>query len=244
MKKTVSVILAILMLMSTFSVASFAAIIGENPDGATIDLVESGDGVEYNRGRITENRGSVGTNFGTVEKNFGVVAFQRANNVIENHGGTIKNVFSGTIKNFGGTVETLLSGTVLLFGGSVGDNYGGTIIEYKKVTVNITGASISGLTEENGETWIEKGGKIVITPNEGFVFETAPTVSGGAQVKDNGNKSYTVSGITDEITVTASAVADNPKPNDEPKKEPTATERLLELMFMILTLVAHFLMML
>ena len=53
----------ILMLMGAFSVASFAVIIGENPDGTTIDLVEAGDGVEFNRGRILENRGSIGTNY-------------------------------------------------------------------------------------------------------------------------------------------------------------------------------------
>ncbi len=243
MKKAVSVILAILMLMSAFSVVSFATIIGENPDGATIDLVEAGDGVEFNRGRIIKNKGSVGTNYGIIEKNYGVVAFQRANTVIENHGGTIRNVFGGTIKNFGGTVDTLFSGTVLLFGGNVGDNYGGTVIEYEKVSIDITGASVSGLTEENGETWIEKDGEIVITPDEGFVFETAPVVSGDAQVKDNGDGSYIVSGITSEITVTASAVVESSQPS-EPTEEPTNVLSFFDLLIMLLTLVFYFIQML
>ncbi len=240
MKKTISVILAVFMLFGTLSLSSFAAIIGENPDGTTIDIVESGNGVEFNRGRIIENKGSVGTNYGVIEKNFGTVAFQRSDTVIENHGGTIRNVFGGTVKNFGGTVETLFSGKVLLFGGSVGDNYGGTVIEYKKVSVSITGATVSGLTEENGETWVEKGGEIIITPDDGLVFETAPVVSGGAQIKDNGDGSYTVSGVTGEISVSASAVKAD-EPTDD-AKEPTSLELFLKLLVMLLSLVVKFLM--
>lgn len=239
MKKAVSVFLVLLMLAGVFSFTSSAAIIGENPDGTTIDLVEQGDGVEFNRGTIIENRGSVGTNYGVIKKNYGIVAFQRADSVIENHGGTIRNLFNGTVKNFDGKVETVFGGKVLLFGGSVDDNYGGTVIEYKKVTLDLTGASTEGLTEENGEQWIEKGGEFVIIPDEGLVFENAPVISGG-DIVDNGDGTYTVKNITGDITLEAKGKEPAAEPQPEAKK--TQFELFAEMLYLLFTLLAHLLM--
>lgn len=238
MKKAISVFLVLLMLAGVFSFASSAAIIGENPDGTTIDLVKEGDGVEFNRGTIIENRGSVGTNYGVIEKNYGTVAFHRADSVIENHGGTIRNLFNGTVKNFGGSVNTVFGGKVLLFGGSVDDNYGGTVIEYKKVTLDIIGAAATGLTEENGGLWIEKNGEFVIAADEDFIFEVAPTVSGG-DIIDNGDGTYTVKNITGDITLEARAAA---KPTTEPTAEKTQSELFMEMLFLLVKLLAHLLM--
>lgn len=199
MKKTISIILAALMLMGAFSLSSLAAEY-DVAAGVTKDLVEAGDEVNFNYGTVLENRGTITINQGSVEKNYGSGDDHYSNTVIRNYStGSVYIIHNGsTVRNFGGYVGVIL---------------GGTVINYKKVTATLAGVTVSGLTEENGETWVEQGGEFVITPNEGFAFEAAPTVSGEAQLKQNDDGSYTVYEIMSDITVEASAVEEKEKTN-------------------------------
>lgn len=123
---------------------------------------------------------------------------------------------------------------------SVIENHGGTVIEYKKVTLDfIGGASAEGLTEENGEQWIEKGGEFIIIPGEGLVFENVPLISGG-DIVDNGDGTYTVKNITGDITLEAKAEEPAVEPQPEAKK--TQFELFAEVLYLLFTLLAHLLM--
>lgn len=234
MKKTVSVVLTLLLLMSSLSVMAFAA--GVNNAGSTIDLVEENERVDANFGTIVENKGVVGANYATVEKNTGAIDYQYVGTVGNYAGGTITNCYDGsTVYNYGGTIEYLMGGTIYNYGGTIKKNYGGVVTEYKKVTLDLSNAEVTGLTEENGEFWIaQNDGEAVIKPLDGYRFETAPSVSGSSStLSENADGSYTLSGVTDDITVTATAVGE---------KETSSLAAFMEVLFMLLTLLVHFLM--
>ena len=253
MKKTISVILSLLILPGLLSVTSFAA--GINNAGSTIDVIEENERLDANFGTVKENKGIIGANYNAVEKNEGTIDYQYSGTV-KNYGGTVKNFYKDTVYNYGGIIEYVLSsdGTVFNYGGTVKNayngkvyNYGGTIenfdsnaaiIEFKKVTLNLSNANATGLTENNGEFWIaESNGKVVIEPIEGFRFESAPTVSSSsAVIFENEDGSYTISGITEDVTVTASAVSTQ---EDEKEKSPLLV--FIEVLFMLFTLLARFL---
>ncbi len=243
MKKVITITLALVMMFCLCLPAS-AAIIGENPDGATIELVAAGDGVEFNRGTIIRNDGSVGTNYGVVKENYGVIAFQRSNTTVINKG-TVRNLFSGTVDNVGGHVETLFMGTVNNYGGSIGDNYGGTVNEFRKVSVTISNAEVIGLTEAYGDNWIPAGGSFIIKPEDGFKFENGlDLASGNADITDNGDGTYTVSGVDGDITITAEAVEIPAPPvtptepdNSDNNDEPTLASLIADLVFSSIRLV-------
>ena len=243
MKKVITITLALVMMFCLCLPAS-AAFIGENPGGATIELVAAGDGVEFNRGTIIRNDGSVGTNYGVVKENCGVIAFQRSNTTVINKG-TVRNLFSGTVDNVGGHVETLFMGTVNNYGGTIGDNYGGTVNEFKKVSVTISNAEVIGLTEAYGDLWIPAGGSFTIKPDEGYNFGNGLDLSSGnADITDNGDGTYTVSGVDGDITITAEAVEIPAPPvtptepdNSDNNDEPTLASLIADLVFSSIRLV-------
>lgn len=241
MKKVITITLALVMMFCLCLPAS-AAIIGENPDGATIELVAAGDGVEFNRGTIIRNDGSVGTNYGVVKENCGVIAFQRSSTAVINKG-TIRNLFVGTVDNVGGHIGIVFAGTVNNYGGSIGDNYGGTVNEFKKVSVTISNAEIIGLTEAYGDNWIPAGGSFVIKPDDGFKFENGlDLASGNADITDNGDGTYTVSGVDGDITLTAEAVEIpappvTPTEPDDDNNEPTLASLIVAIVFSSIRLV-------
>ena len=218
------------------------ACIGENPDGATIELVAAGDGVEFNRGTIIRNEGSIGTNYGVVKENYGVIAFQRGNTTVVNKG-KIRNLFNGTVDNVGGHVEFVFMGTVNNYGGSVGDNYGGTVNEFKKVSVTISNAEVIGLTEAYGDLWIPAGGSFIVKPDEGYNFGNGLDLSSGnADITDNGDGTYTISGISGDITLTAEAVEIpappvTPTEPDDDNDEPTLASLIAAIVFSSIRLV-------
>lgn len=233
MKKTVSIVLTLLLLMCSLSVAAFAA--GINNNGSTIDIVEENERIDGNFGTIIENKGVVGANYATVEKNMGTIDYQYSGSVGNYAGGTIINCYNDTIHNYGGTIEYLMGGTVYNYGGTIKNNYGGTVAEYKKVTLDLSNAEATGLTEENGEFWIaQNSGEAVIKPLDGYRFKDAPTVSdASATLTENANGSYTLSGVTKDVTVTAAAASE---------EEKSSLSVFMELLFMLLTLLVHFLM--
>ena len=235
MKRTISVILTLLLLMSSLSVMGFAA--GNNKHGSTIDIVEENERIDTNFGTIIENKGVVGANYATVEKNTGTVDYQYSGTVGNYAGGTIINCYNSSIVyNYGGTIEYLMGGTVYNFGGTVKNNYSeASVTEYKKVTLDLSNAEVTGLEEENGELWIVKNnGEAVIKPLDGYRFETAPSVSdSSATLTENADGSYILSGVTEDITVTAVAV--NEKKN-------SSFDDFLDLLFMFLSLLMSFLM--
>ena len=236
MKKTVSVVLTLLLLMCSLSVVAFAA--GINESSSTINIVEENERIDGNFGTIIENKGVVGANYATVEKNTGTINYQYSGTVGNYAGGTITNCYDGsTVCNYGGTVEYLMGGTVYNYGGTIKNNYGGAVTENKKVTLDLSNAEITGLTELNGEFWIaQNDGEAVIKPLDGYRFETAPSVSdSSATLTENADGSYTLSGVTDDITVTAVAV-------DEKENETSSLAAFMEVLFMLLTLLVHFLM--
>ena len=242
MKKVITITLALVMMFCLCLPAS-AKIIGENPDGATIELVAAGDGVEFNRGTIIRNEGSVGTNYGVVKENCGVIAFQRGNTTVVNKG-TIRNLFNGTVDNVGGHVETVFMGTVNNYGGTIGDNYGGTVNEFKKVSVTISNAEVIGLTEAYGDLWIPEGGSFTVRPDEGYNFGNGLDLSSGnADITDNGDGTYTISGISGDITLTAEAVeipappVTPTEPDDDNNDEPTLASLIVAIVFSSIRLV-------
>lgn len=235
MKKTVSVVLALLLLVCSLSVTAFAT--GDNNHGSTIDIVEENERVDANFGTIIENKGVVGANYATVENNTGTVDYQYHGSIGNYAGGTIVNCYDGsTVYNYGGTIEYLMGGTVYNYGGTIKNNYAEmSVTEYKKVTLALTNAEVTGLEEENGELWIAQGsGEAVIKPLDGYRFETAPSISdSSATLTENADGSYTVSGVTENITVTAAAASE---------KKSSSFDNFLELLFMFLSLLMDFLM--
>ena len=235
MKKTISVVLSLLFIMCSLSVAAFAA--GVNDSGSTIDIVEKGERIDANFGTIVENKGVVGANYATVEKNTGTIDYQYAGTVGNCAGGTIINCYNESIiYNYGGTIEYLMGGTVYNYGGTIKNNYSGTVAEYKNVSLDLSNAEATGLEEKNGDFWVaQNGGTAVIKPSDGYYFEVAPTVDPlSATLVKNADGSYTVSNVTEDITITAKAVG-SAENND-------SLAAFIEVLFMFLTLLAHFLM--
>lgn len=254
MKKIISLVLSLLMISGLLSVSAFAS--GINNAGSTIDIIEEADRLDANFGTVKENKGTIGSNYATVEKNEGLIEYQY-DGTVYNYGGTIRNCYKNTVYNYGGIIEYFMGsdGTIYNYGGTVKNAYGGTIhnlggtiensdsntsvTEYKKVTLNLSNAEATGLTEVDGAFWIaETDGKAVIKPLEGFHFEAEPEVSPAAAVlAENEDGSYSLSGVTENITVTAVAVSAK-----EAEKAKSPFLVFIELLFMLLTLLVHFLM--
>lgn len=254
MKKVISVILSLIILTCSLSVAASAAGVNNN-NGSTLDLIKEGERLDANFGTVVENKGVIGANYATVEKNTGTIEYQYAGLVNNYAGGTITNSYSAsTVYNYGGTVEYFMDGTIYNYGGTINNcyagtvhNFGGTILknyvedvtEYKKVTLDLSNAEADGLTENDGEFWlVQNDGTAVIKPLDGYRFEDAPTVSpDSATLLENEDGSFTVSNVTEDITITAKAVS-----SAEGNEGQSHLAAFIEILIMFLTLLSYFLM--
>lgn len=256
MKKVISVILSLIILTCSLSVAASAAsVLGINSYGSTLDLIKEDERLDSNFGTVVENKGIIGSNYATVEKNTGTIEYQYSGLVnnyaggtitnsysastVYNYGGTVEHFIDGTIYNYGGTINNCYAGTVYNFGGTILKNYVENVTEYKKVTLDLSNAEADGFTENDGELWlVQNDGTAVIKPLEGYRFEDAPTVSpDSATLLENEDGSFTVSNVTEDITITAKAVSS--AEGDEGQSHLVA---FTEILIMFLTLLSYFLM--
>ena len=165
----------------------------------------------YAEGTVTTNNGSLSNNYGmlttnestgSLDTNIGTVA-ENKGTIYSNNGTVTKN--SGTIEcNYGtiaentGTVEYNIGGTVT----------GGTVNNELSYFIDISGASLIDIScqsscyyDMNG-VWVAKNAAVTLAPMKGNEFDGVPTVSGGT-LTDNGDGTYTLSNITEDLSVTA-----------------------------------------
>ena len=191
----------------TMGMTVSAAEIDRNEEGQTID-VPFGDTLIWNWGTVKNNYGTVKNNCGTVKNNYGIV--ENNCNIVENNYGTVKNPTGGSLvlNNFGGDVE-----------GGVNDQY------YElPVPQNF---SYEGAKKSDDRWWINFLATVTIKADEGYHFASAPTTTSGTVTEVEAGKTYTLSGVTENLAdggLTLDVQEGEYTPEQpEPEPEPTPT---------------------
>lgn len=185
LKKALTSLLILAMLVSLFASAVFADTVPDNPEGTTVDIVPAGDTMEVNNGTVRENEGTIAdnartengpavvitnTDTGTVERNDGVIVTNDGTVGIakENLPDAGDNAGPPSVGNFG-TIETN-NGTVEFNQGNIGtrDESGNPIDlqgNFGEVEVNAAPATVTINHEDatinnNRGTVIENDGEV------------------------------------------------------------------------------------
>lgn len=161
---------------------------------ATIENNQSTGIIESTSSTITNNYGTVVAQHsdGSIENNFGTVT---------TNGGTIKNNF-GTITNNTGTVVNHFGSTTV--SGTVTNHYPFQIASSAASNLSFSSAGSDPAAVRNiGENiWIKAGADVRIAAKDGYKLTSPPAVTGGTLTLNAGG-SYTLSGVTGNITLTA-----------------------------------------
>lgn len=180
-----------------------AAEIDRNEEGQTID-VPFGDTLIWNWGTVRTNDGTVKNNYGIVENNC---------NIVENNYGTVKNIGDGyVVNNFGGDVE-----------GERGVND-----QYYELPVP-QNFSYEGAKKSDDRWWINFLATVTIKADEGYHFASTPTTTSGTVTEVEAGKTYTLSGVTKNLTnggltldvQEGEYTPEQPEPEPEPEPTPT-----------------------
>ena len=165
--------------------------------------------VMYNYGEVINNNNAVQNNHGTVQNNNRIV--QNNNMIVQNNYGTVKNVGAGyVVNNFGGDVE------------------GGAINQYCELPVP-QNFSYEGAKKSDDRWWINFPETVAIKADEGYHFASTPTTTSGTVTEVEAGKTYTLSGVTKNLTnggltldvQEGEYTPEQPEPEPEPEPTPT-----------------------
>ena len=186
----------------TMGMTVSAAEIDRNEEGQTID-VPFGDTLIWNWGTVRTNDGTVKNNYGIVENNC---------NIVENNYGTVKNPTGDgrVVNNFGGDVE------------------GGAIKQYCELPIP-QNFSYEGAKKSDDRWWINFLETVTIKADEGYHFASTPTTTSGTVTEVEAGKTYTLSGVTKNLTnggltldvQEGEYTPEQPEPEPEPEPTPT-----------------------
>ena len=219
----------------TMGMTVSAATVPDNPAGQTTN-VNSGDTMQnnngivmYNYGEVINNNSVVRNNHGTVQNNNnGIVMYNYGevinnNNAVQNNHGIVQNN-NGIVQNNYGTVKNVGDGYVVNnFGGDV---EGGTINQYCELPVP-QNFSYEGAKKSDDRWWINFPETVTIKADEGYHFASTPTTTSGTVTEVEAGKTYTLSGVTKNLTnggLTLDVQEGEYTPEQpEPEPEPTPT---------------------
>ena len=188
----------------TMGMTVSAAEIDRNEEGQTID-VPFGDTLIWNWGTVRTNDGTVKNNYGIVENNC---------NIVENNYGTVKNPTGDgrVVNNFGGDVEE------------------GAINQYCELPIP-QNFSYEGAKKSDDRWWINFLETVAIKADEGYHFASTPTTTSGTVTEVEAGKTYTLSGVTKNLTnggltldvQEGEYTPEQPEPEPEPTPAPDPT---------------------
>ena len=178
------------------------------------EVINNNSAVQNNHGTVQNNYGIVQNNYGIVQNNYEIVQnnygiVQNNNGIVQNNYGTVKNIGDGyVVNNFGGDVE-----------GGVNDQY------YElPVPQNF---SYEGAKKSDDRWWINFLATVTIKADEGYHFASAPTTTSGTVTEVEAGKTYTLSGVTENLAdggLTLDVQEGEYTPEQpEPEPEPTPT---------------------
>ena len=170
--------------------------------------ITTNDGyVDLNQGVLNANNNSVFENKGTITTNNAEIITNRG--AVTTNEGTIRDSF-GTISVNNGTIENNLCGVITTNNGKVINDYKYRIDTSETVNVDF----YSGDEEDSSlvcnlgsEVYIKAGAAVIIKTNQGYKFTKngAPKIIGSSgELTDNGDGTYTLTGVTNDIKITAS----------------------------------------
>lgn len=208
LKKILSLFTATCLIIAMTPSVAFAAEQPDNMTGETVALLEAGDTMSNNHGTITDNQGNIINNYGTVTTNTstGTITTNRGA-VITNHG-TVQDHFGEITTNYGTIVNNLC--------GTVNDNQGTIVNDYKYVidtsscsNMDLTSDTPNDVLNLGNSVYVKAGASVILVPNSGYQFDedNAPAIIGSSgTVTNNNDGTYTISGITSNITLSATTV--------------------------------------
>ncbi len=186
----------------TMGMTVSAAETDRNEEGQTID-VPFGDTLIWNWGTVRTNNGTVKNNYGIVENNC---------NIVKNNYGTVKNSTGDglVVNNFGGDVE------------------GGADAQYCELPIP-QNFSYEGAKKSDDRWWINFLETVAIKADEGYHFASTPTTTSGTVTEVEAGKTYTLSGVTKNLTnggltldvQEGEYTPEQPEPEPEPEPTPT-----------------------
>ena len=192
----------------------------QNNNGIVMDnygeVINNNSVVQYNRGKVQNNYGIVENNYGIVENNYEIVQnnygiVQNNNGIVQNNYGTVKNVGGGyVVNNFGGDVEGERGADAQYYELPVPQNF-----------------SYEGAKKSDDRWWINFLATVTIKADEGYHFASTPTTTSGTVTEVEAGKTYTLSGVTKNLTnggLTLDVQEGEYTPEQpEPEPEPTPT---------------------
>lgn len=158
-RSSILVILIALVLVAQMPLAVFAGQVDDNYD--YVEVVDSGDTMNYNGGVIEENAGTVKDNSGDITYNEGTVGTN--NGGIDYNGGVVK-TNDGYIEDNSGSVK-INNGYITENNGTVENNQGDITNNNGEITTN------KGQIYENDGTVIKNNSDGVVQTNYGRVIE-------------------------------------------------------------------------
>lgn len=208
LKKILSLFTATCLIIAMIPSVVFAAEQPDNMAGDTVAILEDGDTMSSNLGTITDNKGNVNCNYGTVTTNTptGIITINRGF-VITNQG-TIQDNFGEITTNYGTIVNNLC--------GTITDNQGTIVNDYKYIidtsscsNIDFTSNTPNDVLNLENSVYVKAGVSVILVPNSGYQFDedNAPAIIGSSgTVTNNNDGTYTISGITSNITLSATTV--------------------------------------
>ena len=118
-------------------------------------------------------------------------------------------MYKRQVYNYPGGVVQKNSGTVYNFGGKVNEDTTGKVIESYSITlkagIDETTLDNEAITDLDGKKWLETGKSATITVvwAEGYSADTYHLEADGCKIIMNDNGTYTLSDITENVTITA-----------------------------------------
>ena len=214
-KRTPKLLAFALAAVMTMGMTVSAATIEENPAGQitevnSVDTMQNNNGIViYNYGEVINNNSVVQYNRGKVQNNYGIV--ENNYEIVQNNYGTVKKVGDGyVVNNFGGDVE------------------GGAINQYCELPIP-QNFSYEGAKKSDDRWWINFLATVAIKADEGYHFASTPTTTSGTVTEVEAGKTYTLSGVTKNLTnggltldvQEGEYTPEQPEPEPEPEPTPT-----------------------
>ena len=165
MKRLLSCIMALLLVVSLLPIAAMAETPMYNPEGKTVEEIPSGDLMPSNDGTVTNNNGYVTTNGrnGTITNN-GTAGGGRDSGHVSTNSGKIVNNYGYVCNNYG-TINYNQSGSL------VEGNNSGAIVETNAENATIkSNVGTVGKKDENGNVVEGSGNSGTIKENYGTVI--------------------------------------------------------------------------
>ncbi len=213
--RTPKLLVFALAAVMTMGMTVSAATIEENPAGQitevnSVDTMQNNNGIViYNYGEVINNNSVVQYNRGKVQNNYGIV--ENNYEIVQNNYGTVKKVGDGyVVNNFGGDVE------------------GGAINQYCELPIP-QNFSYEGAKKSDDRWWINFLATVAIKADEGYHFASTPTTTSGTVTEVEAGKTYTLSGVTKNLTnggltldvQEGEYTPEQPEPEPEPEPTPT-----------------------